>query len=160
MEYSYIYANSLEMADIHPLAVDWTPELRGYDPFFDLNGDASALKVIDAICMERFWDGIRNVSSAYVPELYRRISIERKEEVTDTNEQSSASEDNRYHIVKLAVGMKSMGITDDAIQYLLDIAPTTLRRWAEKQEYEWRMDSIEVPYYFKRVRGSNWDPNQ
>ena len=157
MEYSYIYANSFEMADVCSSVTDWTSESKSHEPLFDLNGDASVLRVDDSVRMERFWDGIGNISSAYVPEMYRRISIERKEEVTNANKCASASEDDRDHIIELAVGMKSMGITDDAIQYLLDIAPTTIRRWAEKQGYEWRVDSIEVPYHFKRVRGSNRD---
>lgn len=49
--------------------------------------------------------------------------------------------------------LKSIGLTDEAIEYALKTPATTLRRWSEKQGYECRKRSMYRPFQFKKICG-------
>ena len=52
------------------------------------------------------------------------------------------------------------GLTDEAIEYALNTPKTTLRRWAERQGYEWRTWSMDHPFRFKKIYGEKQDAGQ
>ena len=60
--------------------------------------------------------------------------------------------------VGMAVKLKSMGLTDEAIEFVLGTPKTTLRRWVEKAGYQWKVGAMEVPYRFKSLRGNEAVP--
>ena len=52
---------------------------------------------------------------------------------------------------EIVANLKSIGLTDEAIEYALRTPVTTLRRWSEKQGYEWRKRSMYRPFQFKKI---------
>ena len=73
-------------------------------------------------------------------------------------------ETEKSQIVKnyagVAAKLKSMGLTDEAIEFALNTPKTTLRRWAERQGYEWRKWSMDHPFRFKKIYGEKQDAGQ
>ena len=65
-------------------------------------------------------------------------------------------ETEKSQIVKnyaeIAAKLKSMGLTDEAIEFALNTPKTTLRRWAERQGYEWRKWSMGHLFRFTWFR--------
>ena len=61
---------------------------------------------------------------------------------------------------EIAATLKSMGLTDEAIEYALKTPKTTLRRWAEKEGYVWRKWSMDHPFRFKKLCGENQGAGQ
>ncbi len=57
--------------------------------------------------------------------------------------------------VSVAIRLKSMGLTDEAIECAIGVPKTTLRRWVEKAGHKWKVGEIDVPYRFKALRGND-----
>ena len=133
-------------------AVDWADKKKDSGWYFDYEGDSSVLRYSKAFDFNQFWRGLENVSSISVPN-YLHGFLSKSTECKDIHEQhkdGGCMNDN----VHMAVKLKSIGLTDEAIEYLLGIPKTTLRRHADKLGYRWKVGSIESPFRFKRINGN------
>ena len=134
---------------------EWTDTEKDSGWFYDKISDASVLRYRKGFDFASFWRGLENVSSltakAYVRDYISSMSEEKVREV----EQCQQEKDT----VGMAVKLKSMGLTDEAIEFVLGTPKTTLRRWAEKAGYQWKVGAMEVPYRFKSLRGNEAVPS-
>ena len=133
---------------------DWTKEDKKEGWFFDRNTQSSILRYDKAFDFNAFWKGFGNISSLEVTDYVHRYH----------EEHPKAFETEKSQMVKnyadIAAKLKSMGLTDEAIEYALKTPKTTLRRWAEKQGYEWRKLSMDHPFRFKKIYGEKQDAGQ
>ena len=133
---------------------DWTDEDKKEGWFYDQYTQASVLRYDKAFDFDSFWRGFGNTSSLKVEEYVRRFY----------EEHPKAFETEKSQIVKtyaeISAILKSMGLTDEAIEYALKTPKTTLRRWAEKCGYEWRKWSMDHPFRFKKIYGEKQDAGQ
>ena len=133
---------------------DWTDEDKKEGWFYDRYTQSSVLRYDEAFDFDSFWRGFGNTSSLEVEEYVHRFC----------EEHSKVSETEKSQTVKtyaeMAATLKSMGLTDEAIEYALKTPKTTLRRWAEKEGYVWRKWSIDHPFRFKKICAENRDAGQ
>ena len=133
-------------------AVDWADKKKDSGWYFDYEGNSSVLRYSKAFDFDQFWRGLENVSSVSVPN-YLHSFLSKSTECKDVYEQHKES-GNKNDNVRMAVKLKSIGLTDEAIEYLLGIPKTTLRRHADKLGYRWKVGYIESPFRFKRINGN------
>jgi len=113
---------------------------------FDQFSEASFIRCRQNYDMDRFWDGFGNIPSVrcvgYIRESFgHRVT---------TKEQPIQS-DREDDVVEMTAKMKSIGLTDEAIEFITGKPKTTLRRWVERKGYEWKIGSIESPFLFRRI---------
>lgn len=141
------------MGYVYSSYTEWTDSKRTSGWFYDKVSDASVLRYRKGFDFDSFWRGLENVSSlsakAYIRDYTSSMSEEKVKEVEQCQQEKDA--------VEIAVKLKSMGLTDEAIEFVLKAPKTTLRRWVEKAGYQWKVGSIEMPYRFKSLRGSEKD---
>lgn len=134
---------------------EWTDTEKDSGWFYDKISDASVLRYRKGFDFASFWRGLENVSSltakAYVRDYTSSMSEEKVREVEQCQQEKDA--------VGMAVKLKSMGLTDEAIEFVLGTPKTTLRRWVEKAGYQWKVGAMEVPYRFKSLRGNEAVPS-
>ena len=133
---------------------DWTDEDKKEGWFYDQYTQASVLRYDKAFDFDSFWRGFGNTSSLKIEEYVHRFY----------EEHPKAFETEKSQAVKtyaeISAILKSMGLTDEAIEYALKTPKTTLRRWSEKCGYEWRKWSMDHPFRFKRIYGEKQDTGQ
>lgn len=133
---------------------DWTDEDKKEGWFYDAYTQSSILRYDKAFDFDSFWRGFGNTSSLKVKEYVQRFYEEHpKTFETEKNQMVKNYAD-------IAAILKSMGLTYEAIEYALKTPKTTLRRWAEKQGYEWRKWSMDHPFRFKKIYGEKQDAGQ
>lgn len=133
---------------------DWTDAEKKNGWFFDRRTEASVLRYDKTFDFDAFWEGLGNTSSLEVKDYVHRFL----ECHQDTQETGKSQTVKTY--AEIAAILKSMGLTDEAIEYALKTPKTTLRRWAEKQGYEWRKWSMNHPFRFKKIYGEKQDAGQ
>ncbi len=133
---------------------DWTDEDKKEGWFYDRYTQSSVLRYDEAFDFDSFWRGFGNTSSLEVEEYVHRFY----------EEHPKVSETEKSQMVKtyaeIAATLKSMGLTDEAIEYALKTPKTTLRRWAEKEGYVWRKWSMDHPFRFKKLCSDNQGAGQ
>ena len=143
-----------EWINVFLSVTDWTKEDKKEGWFFDRNTQSSILRYDKAFDFNAFWKGFGNISSLEVTDYIHRYH----------DEHPKVFETEKSQIVKnyaeIAAKLKSMGLTDEAIEYALNTPKTTLRRWAERQGYEWRKWSMDHPFRFKKIYGDKQDAGQ
>jgi len=149
LEASYVEPKYSANHDVFSSVTDWTDRKKKTGWFFDRDGDSSVLRCSEAFDFDSFWRGLENVSSVSVSNYIRNYLAKRAEA---KKVESEGDDDCEKDEAEFAVKLKSIGLTDEAIEYLMDVPKTTLRRHAEKYGFEWRVGFIEMPYRFKRVR--------
>lgn len=135
-----------EWINVFLSVTDWTDADREEGWFFDRDTQSSVLRYDKAFDFDAFWKGLGNISSIEVTDYVHRFAEEHPF-VVDTEKSQKVKT-----YAEIAVNLKSMGLTDEAIEYALKTPATTLRRWSEKQGYEWRKRPTDQPFQFKRVR--------
>ena len=143
---SYVMCNSQRIDTyITSRPFGWT-DLDSEGWVFDPYSEASFVRYRDRYDLDLFWNGFGNISSvqtsSYIKDFFR------KDKPVVDHLCPSKEENN---VVDMAVRMKSMGLTDESIEFITGTPKTTLRRWAEKKGYEWRVGFIESPYQFRRM---------
>lgn len=133
---------------------DWTEGDKESGWFFDRGTCSSILRYDKAFDFNTFWKGFGNISSLEVTDYVQRYC--KSHPATPKSEKIQMVE--KY--AEIAAVLKSMGLTDEAIEYALKIPKTTLRRWTEKQGYEWRKWSMDHPFRFKKVCGEKQGSGQ
>jgi hypothetical protein len=120
---------------------------------FDRYSEASFVRCRQSYDMDLFWDGFGNIPSVRSMEYIKEFFEHRK---TTKDQPGPANHDD--DVVEMTARMKSIGLTDEAIEFVVGKPKTTLRRWVERKGYEWRTGSIESPYLFKRIRDEELTP--
>lgn len=153
LDWEYLDANYFFCPDetsghIRTSISEWTNSKKIAGWFYDRGSDASVLRLSQSSTYDSFWMGLENVSSLSVKAYIRKYTSSTSEEEIKKNEQTQREK----NIVELAVKMKSIGLTDEAIECVLETPKTTLRRWAEKAGHRWKVGEIDLPYRFKSTR--------
>lgn len=142
-----------DLVHVRSSYTEWTDTKKASGWFYDKISDASVLRYRNGFDFDSFWRGLENVSSLSAKAYIRDYTSSMSEEKVKEIEQCQQEKDT----VEIAVKLKSMGLTDEAIEFVLKAPKTTLRRWVEKAGYQWKVGSIEMPYRFKSLRGSEKD---
>ena len=124
----------------------WT-DFDGKGWVFDLYSEASFIRCRQIFDIDGFWEGFGNIPSVKSVEYIKGFF----EHPIVTKDQSTTS-DHGNDAMGMIAKMKSIGLTDEAIEFITGKPKTTLRRWVEKKGYEWKIGSIESPFLFKRIR--------
>lgn len=133
---------------------DWTDHDKKEGWFFDSCTQSSILRYDKVFDFNAFWKGFGNTSSLEVTDYIHRYHEEHPK-VFETEKNQMVK-----NYADIVAKLKSMGLTDEAIEYALKTPKTTLRRWAEKQGYEWRKWSMNHSYRFKKIYGEKQDASQ
>ena len=154
LDWNYIHVSSIDHVEKGPFEIytgttEWTDENIECGWTYDLYSYASVLRCSKAFDPQTFWKGIENIPTLLVWKYIYEYTSHLKEEKSTKDEKSQYQED----MVSIAIKLKSMGLTDEAIGCALGIAKTTLRRWTEKAGYSWRVGEVDLPYRFKILRG-------
>lgn len=139
-----------DLAHVRSTVTDWTSTKKTSGWFYDKISDASVIRYRQGFDFDSFWRGLENVSSLSVKAYIRKYTSFMSEEKIKENEQCQQEK----NIVDMAVKLKSMGLTDEAIECVLNTPKTTLRRWVEKAGHQWKIGEMDLPYRFKSLRGS------
>ncbi len=134
---------------VRSTVTEWTSTKKSVGWFYDKASDASVLRYRKGFDFDSFWNGLENVSSLSVKAYIRTYTSSMSEEKIKEVEQCQQEKNT----VEMAVKLKSMGLTDEAIECVLNTPKTTLRRWAEKAGFTWKVGEIDLPYRFKSLRG-------
>ena len=113
---------------------------------FDQFSEASFIRCRQNYDMDWFWDGFGNIPSVRSVDYIREFFEHRK-----TTKEQPIQSDREDDVVEMTAKMKSIGLTDEAIEFITGKPKTTLRRWVEKKGYEWRIGFIKSPFLFKRI---------
>ena len=117
---------------------------------FDQFSEASFIRCRQSYDMDRFWDGFGNIPSVRCVEYIKSFF-----DCKGISKDQSISSDHEDDIIDMAAKMKSIGLTDESIEFITGKSKTTLRRWVERKGYEWKIGSIESPFVFKRIHLEN-----
>ncbi len=143
-----------EWINVFLSVTDWTDGEKESGWFFDRKTQASVLRYEKAFDFDAFWKGLGNLSSLEVTDYVKGFG----------EEHPNIPETEKSQMVKTYAEMgailKSMGLTDEAIEYALKTPATTLRRWSEKEGYEWRKWSMNHAFRFKRIHSEKQDAGQ
>ncbi|MBO5600781.1 MAG: hypothetical protein J5897_07060 [Candidatus Methanomethylophilus sp.] len=137
-----------DLAHIGSSLTEWTDSKKASGWFYDKVSDASVLRFRKGFDFDSFWRGLENVSSLSAKAYIRTYTSSMSEEKVREVEQCQQEKD----VVEIAAKLKSMGLTDEAIECALNVPKTTLRRWVEKSGHQWKVGEIELPYRFKSLR--------
>ncbi len=152
LEWDYIGANVLyatpefTVANVYCPVSEWSDRSKKTGWFYDRNTDASVLRcgVFD---YDDFWYGLENRSSLGVGK-YIKSSLSKNKTSTTLTDQSKDAD----NLTLIAAKLKSMNLTDEAIEYALGLPKTTLRRHVEQAGFTWGLGAFDTPFRFTRER--------
>ncbi len=129
--WNYLQSTHIEPRsyDVHTPTVDWTDIEKESGWFCDYEGDSSVLRCSKDFNFNGFWRGLENVSSVSVPDYLHDFLAEGIEPAQTLDQQGGCGHEKDR--ILFAVKLKSIGLTDEAIEYLMGMPKTTLRRHAE-----------------------------
>ncbi len=155
LDWNYLQSTYIEPLsyEVYTPTVDWTDIEKESGWYCDYEGGSVVKCSKD---LNRFWKGLDNVSSMSVSSYLHDFLTKKMESAQALDQQ----EDHERSKVLFAVKLKSIGLTDEAIEYLMGVPKTTLRRHADKLGYGWKVGYIESPFRFKRTRDDDGETSE